>query len=221
MRSCTVKTAIAPGMKPSARCFSEMSMFNSPGGLLCSTSTASIQSVSAHGRIRLEGLSGALAAHAIDIDHNIGDGDAEGRATVVLDECDLAAMGLDQLCRDGETETGSAFARHALKCLEEMRPCLLRHAGSGVADFDDDDGAFAARQHHDLAAAAAAVVAVERLYSIAGQICQHAIKLVAVGIDLEFRIDIEIPGNQIRTRQPQAVADLADKRAKRKALAVR
>ena len=38
---------------------------------------------------------------------------------------------------------GAAFARHALKRLKEMRPRLLRHAGSRVADFDNDDGGIA------------------------------------------------------------------------------
>ena len=52
------------------------------------------------------------------LDHHVGNGDAEGSAAFVVDEGDLAAMGLHQLVGDGEPETGSPFARHALKRLE-------------------------------------------------------------------------------------------------------
>src|SRR5512147_1602121 len=112
--------------------------------------------------------SSAPPPRPLKLDHHVGNDHAEGGAAFVTEEHDLAAMGVDQLGGDGEPKACAAFARHALKRLEEMSPRPLRHPGAGIAHVDQGDGALAPRGDHDLAHAVG--LALQRLHSVAAEI---------------------------------------------------
>ena len=113
-------------------------------------------------------------------------------------------MGIDELCGDGEAEPGAVFSRHALEGLEQMRLRPLRHAGTGITNLDQSDRPLAPSADEDLPVRAAE--ALQRLQGVAAEIAQHAIKLIAVAIDLQFRINLDDPGDSLRLRQAEAVS---------------
>src|SRR5262249_58586709 len=117
----------------------------------------------------------------------------------------LAAMVVHQFLGNGETKPGAAFARHTLKRLEEMSARLLGHAWASVGHVDDGDCTLAPCGDGDLAWA---IPALKRLHGVAAEVAQHAKKLVAVGIDLELLVDLDLPVDEIRARQAKAVANL-------------
>ena len=127
-------------------------------------------------------------------------------------------MGVDELGGDGEAEAGAAFARHALKRLEEMGLRPLRDARSGIAHVDHRHRPFAPRGDDDLARAVA--LALQRLHGVAAKIAQHAEELIAVGIDLELRRNVERPVDEIGPRQPKPVTNLGDEGGKLERLAL-
>ena len=69
---------------------------------------------------------------------------------------DLAAMGADQLGRDGKAEAGAARAGCRNERLEQFPPHALGNAGSAVGDVDGDDLVALAQLHADHAARRAA-----------------------------------------------------------------
>ena len=128
-------------------------------------------------------------------------------------------MRLDEFGGDGEAETGATLARHALERLEQMGARPIRHAGASVGYFDDRDRTFPSRRDHDLAGAAP--FAFECLHGVAAEIGQNTEQLVAVGVDLERLLDVELPGDKFWPRQTERIADFIDEWGKRKAHAPR
>ena len=88
-----------------------------------------------------------------------------------------------------------AFARHALERLEQMRAGLAPARPGPVSATSMTVTAPSRRAAtRDLAVGLA--FALQRLHRVAAKIGQHAIELVAVGIDLEPRLDLDDPGDR-------------------------
>ena len=73
----------------------------------------------------------------------------EGRTAAAIDQFDAAAVGGDQLVRDGEAEAGAALARRALEGLEQVLARLLGTPGPSSRDLDRRRGAPSRRRDGD------------------------------------------------------------------------
>src|SRR4030095_8301229 len=111
-------------------------------------------------------------------------------------------MGLHELLRNREPKPCAVLPRHALKRLEEIGARLLRHAGSSVGDLDDGDRPFALRGDGDLARAR--LLAFQGLDGIAAKIAEHPVKLLAVGMDLEILLHLDLPSDEAWARPAHA-----------------
>src|SRR3569833_2018005 len=114
-----------------------------------------------------------------EIDRAVGDSDRESRADGSRHQPDVAAMGADQLGRDGQSETGPARPRRALKGLEHVHPRLFRNARPGIGHLDHHDAALTPPGDANLVSRRVAIAArFERLHRVARDVDQRPELLV-------------------------------------------
>ena len=119
-------------------------------------------------------------------------------------------MGLYKLRRDGQPQPRTALPRHALKRLKQAFACLLGNAGPRIGDLDRHNRPVPPGRHADRSQTAG--LAFERLNSVAAEIRENPVEVIAVGVDLDPTLEIHLPTDRPFARETESVTDLRHKR---------
>src|SRR5271165_644158 len=140
-----------------------------------------------------------------------GQGQAEDSADAsARGEAQLAAMGAHQFAGDREAQTAAAGTGRAEERTEQVLPRLGRQAGAVIGYLD--------RDRRRLAHGGKAQPVRPGFDRIAGEVEEHPVELIAVGLDDEIGRD-RVLDRQIVLGDRETGADFVDQRRQRKARA--
>ena len=105
-------------------------------------------------------------------------------------------MGAHQVGGNGKAEARAAGAGGFVESLEQAGAQLLRHAWTGVGDFDHRRATLAPRPHADAGGQARCRAGgLQRLARITRQVQQHPEQMLGVSLQLKFFGHIKQKGN--------------------------
>ena len=154
---------------------------------------------------------GAFVASFVKRDRAIGDFQAERCSDGSVDERNLAAVGAHEFVGDHEAEPGASGPRRSLERLEQVRPCLIREARTGVRNLNDRDSPLAPPGDPDLIARGViGGAAFQRLHGIAREVDKNAQQLIAVCVGSQAMLDGRDPPDPGIRRQSERIAHIID-----------